>query len=207
MHALEGDGNERAGQVSRLLDEPERIIGTVLLGNNLVNILASALTTSILIRLAGEAGVFYATFILTLLVVIFCEVLAEDLRDHRARPLRDVHRADHAGAHHGAAAGDRGGGPRRAQHPVADAQSLGRRCQHPGRTRTARHHRVVDQGRHRRQGRGTAPWRRARSQGAAARRHHGSPHRDGDHRHCRRPAQDRRRRHQEPVHAHADLGG
>ena len=75
MHALESDGNERAGMVSRLLDKPERIIGTVLLGNNLVNILASALTTSILIRLAGEAGVFYATFILTLLVVIFCEVL------------------------------------------------------------------------------------------------------------------------------------
>ncbi len=75
MHALESDGNERAGQVGRLLDKPERIIGTVLLGNNLVNILASALTTSILIRLAGEAGVFYATLILTILVVIFCEVL------------------------------------------------------------------------------------------------------------------------------------
>ncbi|MGI9426708.1 MAG: HlyC/CorC family transporter [Hyphomicrobiaceae bacterium] len=75
MHALEQDGNVRAGQVSRLLDKPERIIGTVLLGNNLVNILASALTTSLLIGLAGEAGVFYATLILTLLIVIFCEVL------------------------------------------------------------------------------------------------------------------------------------
>ncbi|NQX79088.1 MAG: HlyC/CorC family transporter, partial [Hyphomicrobiaceae bacterium] len=47
----------------------------VLLGNNLVNILASALTTSLLISLFGEAGVFYATIIMTLLVVIFCEVL------------------------------------------------------------------------------------------------------------------------------------
>ena len=75
MHALEQDGNDRARQVGRLLKRPERIIGTVLLGNNLVNILASALTTSILIALTGEAGVFYATVILTLLIVIFCEVL------------------------------------------------------------------------------------------------------------------------------------
>ncbi|MEO0810422.1 MAG: HlyC/CorC family transporter [Pseudomonadota bacterium] len=75
MHALEQDGNVRAGLVSRLLDHPERIIGTVLLGNNLVNILASALTTSLLIGLFGEAGVFYATIILTMIVVIFCEVL------------------------------------------------------------------------------------------------------------------------------------
>ncbi len=75
MHALELDGNARAKRVSRLLDKPERIIGTVLLGNNLVNILASALMTSLLIKLAGEAGVVYATLILTLIVVIFCEVL------------------------------------------------------------------------------------------------------------------------------------
>lgn len=75
MHALEQEGNERARQVGRLLKRPERIIGTVLLGNNLVNILASALTTSVLIALTGEAGVFYATLILTLLIVIFCEVL------------------------------------------------------------------------------------------------------------------------------------
>ncbi|MGI9521358.1 MAG: HlyC/CorC family transporter [Hyphomicrobiaceae bacterium] len=75
MHALEQEGNVRARQVGRLLDKPERIIGTVLLGNNLVNILASALTTSAFIALTGEAGVLYATAILTVLVVIFCEVL------------------------------------------------------------------------------------------------------------------------------------
>ncbi|NQX80182.1 MAG: DUF21 domain-containing protein [Hyphomicrobiaceae bacterium] len=51
MHALEQEGNSRAGEVSRLLDRPERVIGTVLLGNNLVNILASALTPRLLIRL------------------------------------------------------------------------------------------------------------------------------------------------------------
>ncbi|MES0402497.1 MAG: HlyC/CorC family transporter [Hyphomicrobium sp.] len=75
MHALELEGNQRARAVNNLLAAPERIIGTVLLGNNLVNILASALTTSLLISLFGEFGVAYATVIMTALVVIFAEVL------------------------------------------------------------------------------------------------------------------------------------
>lgn len=75
MHALAQDGNKGARIVGRLLRKPERIIGTVLLGNNLVNILASALTTSVMIQLFGEAGVLYATIVLTIFVVIFCEVL------------------------------------------------------------------------------------------------------------------------------------
>jgi Mg2+/Co2+ transporter CorB len=75
MHALEIEGNERARQVNRLLAAPERIIGTVLLGNNLVNILASALATSLLIRFFGDVGVAYATIAITAIVVIFAEVL------------------------------------------------------------------------------------------------------------------------------------
>ncbi len=75
MHALELEGNERARKVNRLLAAPERIIGTVLLGNNLVNILASALATSLLIQFFGDAGVAYATLVMTALVVIFAEVL------------------------------------------------------------------------------------------------------------------------------------
>ncbi|KAB2943936.1 MAG: HlyC/CorC family transporter [Hyphomicrobium sp.] len=75
MHTLELEGNQRARRVNQLLAAPERIIGTVLLGNNLVNILASALTTSLLIGLFGEVGVVYATIVVTALVVIFAEVL------------------------------------------------------------------------------------------------------------------------------------
>jgi len=75
IHALEQDGNRRAKLVNALLVTPERIIGTVLLGNNLVNILASALTTSLMIGLFGNAGVAYATAVLTVIVVIFAEVL------------------------------------------------------------------------------------------------------------------------------------
>lgn len=75
MHALEQEGNDNARRVNLLLTEPQRIIGAVLLGNNLVNILASALTTSLLIKLFGEVGVAYATIGVTILVVIFAEVL------------------------------------------------------------------------------------------------------------------------------------
>lgn len=75
MHALELEGNEHALKVNRLLAAPERIIGTVLLGNNLVNILASSLTTSLMIGLFGDVGVAYATIVMTALVVVFAEVL------------------------------------------------------------------------------------------------------------------------------------
>ncbi len=75
MHALDQEGNERAKRVNTLLERPERLISTILLGNNLVNIMASAVTTSLLINLFGEVGVFYATILMTLVVVVFSEVL------------------------------------------------------------------------------------------------------------------------------------
>ncbi|SDH53223.1 HlyC/CorC family transporter [Roseospirillum parvum] len=75
MHELERRGNVRAGTVNRLIDNRQRLIGTILLGNNLVNILASALATNLMIQLFGDSGVAYATLGMTLLVLIFAEVL------------------------------------------------------------------------------------------------------------------------------------
>ncbi len=75
MHKLEKDGNKNASAVNGLIAAKERLIGTLLLGNNLVNILASALTTSLFLDLFGSAGVLYATIVMTALVVIFAEVL------------------------------------------------------------------------------------------------------------------------------------
>lgn len=75
MHQLEQGGNPRAKTVNRLMVKKERLIGAILLGNNLVNILASALATSLLILTFGEAGVVYATVAMTLLVLIFSEIL------------------------------------------------------------------------------------------------------------------------------------
>ena len=75
MHALEQDGSKRARLVSHLILDRERLIGALLLGNNLVNILASALATSIFLTLFGEAGVAYATLTMTALILVFAEVL------------------------------------------------------------------------------------------------------------------------------------
>ncbi len=75
MHQLEENGNHRAELVNRLQENRERLIGSILLGNNLVNILASALATSVLIAMFAEVGVVYATTGMTLLVLIFAEIL------------------------------------------------------------------------------------------------------------------------------------
>ena len=75
MHALEQQGNRRAAAVNSLRAHTERVIGAILIGNNLVNILASALATSVLIGLFGEEGVVYATLAMTVLVVLFGEVM------------------------------------------------------------------------------------------------------------------------------------
>ncbi|NIA71837.1 HlyC/CorC family transporter [Pelagibius litoralis] len=75
LHNLAQSGNRRANVVNELWLEKEHLIGAILLGNNLVNILASALATSLLITLFGEAGVIYATLGMTVMVLIFAEVL------------------------------------------------------------------------------------------------------------------------------------
>lgn len=68
-----------AVRASRLLDQPERLIGLILLGNNFVNILASAIATILGLRLAGEAGIAIATGILTFTILIFAEVAPKTL--------------------------------------------------------------------------------------------------------------------------------
>lgn len=75
MHALEVEGDSRARNVNLVLKHPERMIGTVLLGNTLVDVLAAALATSLGLTLFGPAGVVYATGIVTILIVIFSAVL------------------------------------------------------------------------------------------------------------------------------------
>jgi len=75
MHQLERRGDKKAIIVNKLYNDKNRLIGAILLGNNLVNILASALATSVLIALFGEAGVVYATIAMTILVLVFSEIL------------------------------------------------------------------------------------------------------------------------------------
>ncbi|MCZ7660215.1 MAG: HlyC/CorC family transporter [Xanthobacteraceae bacterium] len=74
MLRLESKGSRSAGIVNRLTDMRERLLGAILLGNNVVNIAASALATSLLLAWFGEVGVVYATLVMTLIVVVFTEI-------------------------------------------------------------------------------------------------------------------------------------
>lgn len=75
MHRFEKEGISRAGIVNRLIDERERLIGAILLGNNLVNIFASILVGGLFAAMFDDGGVLYATLVMTAMILIFAEVL------------------------------------------------------------------------------------------------------------------------------------
>src|SRR5260221_2519055 len=79
MLRLSKQGNRDAGVVSSLFAMRERMIGALLLGNNIANIGASALATGIFTGWFGEVGVLYATAVMTAMVVIFAEVLPKTI--------------------------------------------------------------------------------------------------------------------------------
>ena len=79
MLRLSKQGNRDAAVVSSLSAMRERMIGALLLGNNIANIGASALATGIFTAWFGEVGVLYATGVMTVLVVIFAEVLPKTI--------------------------------------------------------------------------------------------------------------------------------
>jgi magnesium and cobalt exporter, CNNM family len=68
-------GSSGAKRALKITEDNERLIGSVLLGNNLVNILAASLATALFTRTFGESGVALATLVMTLLVLVFAEVL------------------------------------------------------------------------------------------------------------------------------------
>lgn len=75
LTGLSTKGHKNAKTAIELLNKKESLIGAILLGNNLVNILASALATSLSIKIFGDTGVAYAVIIMTALIVIFAEIL------------------------------------------------------------------------------------------------------------------------------------
>src|SRR5215472_4469040 len=79
MLRLSKQGNGDADVVSELIGMRERLIGALLLGNNIANIGASALATGVFTEWFGDVGVLYATAVMTILVVIFAEVLPKTI--------------------------------------------------------------------------------------------------------------------------------
>ena len=75
IHTLEHNGEVRAGVVRQLIERRDRLIGALLIGNNLANILSSSIATSLFLGLFGSSGVALATLAMTVILVIFAEVL------------------------------------------------------------------------------------------------------------------------------------
>ena len=71
MLRMEKSGDRRATLVNRLVETRERLIGTILTGNNIVTIAAASLATGLLLSWFGDVGVLYATMIMTVVVVVF----------------------------------------------------------------------------------------------------------------------------------------
>ena len=80
MHQLEKEGDGAARRVNTLMDDPETMIGSVLLGNNLINILSTALVTEVITKsFPGAWGAALATGLMTVLVLVYAEVLPKTL--------------------------------------------------------------------------------------------------------------------------------
>lgn len=79
LRHLANQGHKGAKRVESLLERPDRLIGLILIGNNLVNILASAIATIIGMRLYGDYGVAIATGALTLVILVFAEITPKTL--------------------------------------------------------------------------------------------------------------------------------
>jgi Mg2+/Co2+ transporter CorB len=79
MHALEKGGDKQAGIVNRLLNLRDRLIGTILIGNNVVNTASASLTTAVLLNLFGEVGIAYATVAVSVMIIVFAEVTPKTL--------------------------------------------------------------------------------------------------------------------------------
>lgn len=75
LFRLVGEGNKRAKLVSHMREEKEALIGAILIGNNAVNIALTALVTTLTISFLGEGSVWLTSILLTVVVVVFCEIM------------------------------------------------------------------------------------------------------------------------------------
>ena len=84
---LAKEKNKSAIRIEKLLRRPDRLLGIILIGNNFVNILASALTTILFIKLYGDVGVLIGSILLTIVILIFSEVTPKTFAAIKPEPL------------------------------------------------------------------------------------------------------------------------
>lgn len=79
MHTLAQEGSRRAMLVNKIWKDPDLLIGAILVGYNVINVVSSGLMTALMIELFGEAGLAYATAIMSVMIVLFVEILPKTI--------------------------------------------------------------------------------------------------------------------------------
>ena len=92
IQSLADQGDKRALTLLKVIEDSGRLLSTILIGNNIVNITASSLATTITMRLFGNAAVSISTGIITLLVLIFGEITPKTLATIHAEKIADVYK-------------------------------------------------------------------------------------------------------------------
>jgi len=87
LRHLVKEGNRGARKASRLLERPDRLLGVILIGNNLVNFSAASVATVLGLHLFGDTGVVLAPILLTVFFLIFAEVAPKTIATHRPEPI------------------------------------------------------------------------------------------------------------------------
>ena len=81
------DGVKGAKLVEKLTEDPNKLLGAILIGNNIVNILASSLATTLFVSLVGPSGVGIATAVMTVLVLIFGEITPKSIAKQKSEEV------------------------------------------------------------------------------------------------------------------------
>ena len=87
MRSLAEEGNKRAAKVLKITDDSAKMLSAILIGNNVVNLTASSLATTLAIHIFGNAGAGIATGILTVLILIFGEISPKTMATLRAEKI------------------------------------------------------------------------------------------------------------------------
>ena len=86
------EGVKGAKLVEKLIEEPNKLLGAILIGNNVVNIGASAIATSVALKIFGDSGAAVATGIMTILLLIFGEITPKSLAKQNSEKVRSEER-------------------------------------------------------------------------------------------------------------------
>ena len=119
LRTMAEDGNKKARLALSLSENYDKLLSTILIGNNIVNIAAASLGTILFVRLLGDMGATVSTIVLTVVVLIFGEITPKSAGQGQSRTLRHVLRALSAGADDGAYPGEF------PVHPVEEAGEPG----------------------------------------------------------------------------------